>query len=76
MPHIPFVLDFAWGGVFSSTKDGLPYIGQASSKKNIFFSLGYGGNGIIFSLIAAETILAMISGQQPKAGELFSFNRT
>ncbi len=75
MPQIPFVLDFAWAGVFSSTRDGLPYIGKIPERDNTFFSLGYGGNGIVFSVIAAETITDMIRGKKNEAASLFAFNR-
>jgi len=75
MPSIPFVMDFAWAGVFGSTKDGLPYIGKLKEIKNTFFTLGYGGNGIVFSTIAAEIITDMIQGKKNKGEELFSFYR-
>lgn len=75
MPSIPFVMDFAWTGVFGSTKDGLPYIGQVKQKKNTFFTLGYGGNGIVFSTIAAEIITDLITGEKNDHAELFSFYR-
>jgi glycine/D-amino acid oxidase-like deaminating enzyme len=75
MPSIPFVMDFAWTGVFGSTKDGLPYIGKIKDRKNTFFTLGYGGNGIVFSTIAAEIITDMISGKTNEGEKLFSFYR-
>lgn len=49
-PHLPFKTDMAWCGTFSSTTDGLPYIGEWPGKKGMFFALGYGGNGITFTL--------------------------
>jgi len=75
MPGIPFVTDFAWTGVFSSTKDGLPYIGQVKERKNTFFTLGYGGNGIVFSVIAAEIIKDLLQGKKNEAAKMFSFYR-
>jgi glycine/D-amino acid oxidase-like deaminating enzyme len=51
-PDIPFETDFSWAGTFSETKNGLPYIGPYDNKR-ILFAMGYGGNGITFSVIAA-----------------------
>lgn len=74
-PEIPFVTDMSWGGTFSATADGLPYIGEYPNKPNMYFALGYGGNGITFSMIAAQVIANLISGKEDKRAQLFGFNR-
>jgi glycine/D-amino acid oxidase-like deaminating enzyme len=74
-PHLKFKPEFAWTGTFGSTKDGLPYIGEYDRLPNSYFALGFGGNGITFSLIAAEMITDLILGKENKDIELFSFNR-
>jgi FAD dependent oxidoreductase len=53
---------FAWSGAFDTTRDGLPLIGAVPGSKNIFAAFGYGGNGITFSLLAAELIGSLLSG--------------
>jgi glycine/D-amino acid oxidase-like deaminating enzyme len=75
MPHIPLKPDFSWAGAFASTKDGLPYIGSIPEHPNTHFALGFGGNGITFSVIAAEIIHDQILGKKNDNAELFSFNR-
>ena len=52
----------AWCGTFSTTKDGLPFIGTWPGTKHIFFDLGYGGNGITFSMIGAQIIRNTLQG--------------
>lgn len=74
-PHIPFKTEFSWTGTFGETKDGLPFIGNYSKLPNSYFTLGFGGNGITFSLIAAEIIRDEILGKVNKDSDLFSFNR-
>lgn len=74
-PEIPFKIDFKWGGAFASTKDGLPYIGTIPKFRNTYFALGYGGNGITFSMIGAQMISKVICGKKEPDLELFSFNR-
>ncbi len=75
MPHLEVKTDYSWAGAFAETKDGLPYIGQIPERKHTYFALGYGGNGITFSTIAAGMIRDMIMGKKNKHTNLFSFNR-
>jgi len=75
MPHIPVKVDFSWAGAFATTKDGLPYIGAIPQRPQTYFALGFGGNGITFSVIAAEIIRDMILGKQNENARLFTFNR-
>jgi glycine/D-amino acid oxidase-like deaminating enzyme len=74
-PSIPFKTEFSWAGIFGSTKDGLPYIGQYRNLRNSFFALGFGGNGITFSQVAGEIIASLIKGQKNKDADIFSFER-
>ena len=74
-PEIPFRIDFQWAGTFASTKDGLPYIGSIRQLPHTWFALGFGGNGITFSLLAAEQITAALSGKSDPDMNIFSFNR-
>jgi glycine/D-amino acid oxidase-like deaminating enzyme len=74
-PQIDFKTDFQWAGTFSTTKDGLPYIGSIPERPHTFFALGYGGNGITFSEIAAQLICEQLSGNRHPDIDLFSFDR-
>jgi glycine/D-amino acid oxidase-like deaminating enzyme len=74
-PEIPFKTDMAWCGTFSSTTDGLPYIGPWPDKKRLLFALGYGGNGITFSMIAAQVLRNLITGKKDERLKLFGFDR-
>jgi glycine/D-amino acid oxidase-like deaminating enzyme len=74
-PAINFKPDFEWAGTFCNTKDGLPYIGPIHQRPNTYFALGFGGNGITFSEIAAGIITDLLSGKQNKDAAIFSFTR-
>ncbi len=74
-PQLHFLPDFQWAGTFASTRDGLPYIGRIRQRPHTHFALGFGGNGITFSLIAAEMIRDHILGKKNPDQEIFSFNR-
>jgi glycine/D-amino acid oxidase-like deaminating enzyme len=74
-PSVPFKKEFSWAGVFGSTKDGLPFIGNYKKLSNSFFALGFGGNGITFSAIAANMLKDILAGRRNKDASLFSFER-
>ncbi len=74
-PDIPFKPEFNWAGTFGSTKDGLPFIGTYKPLTNSYFALGFGGNGITFSQLAANIICDEISGRVNNDKNIFSFNR-
>lgn len=73
-PEIELEVDFAWAGTFAETADGLPYIGTFDAP-NVHFAMGYGGNGITFSVIAAQIICDEIKGNSNQDRQLFSFDR-
>ncbi|MEO8406668.1 MAG: FAD-dependent oxidoreductase, partial [Chitinophagaceae bacterium] len=74
-PHIPFKTDFKWAGSFASTKDGLPYIGSIRQRPHTYFALGFGGNGITFSLLAGQIIRDILDQKKNEGADIFSFNR-
>lgn len=74
-PQIPFKTDFKWTGTFASTKDGLPYIGSIRQRPNTYFALGFGGNGITFSSIAANIIKDLLAGKKNNNAAIFKFDR-
>lgn len=66
---------FAWAGTFGETKDGLAYIGENAEMPNAYFALGYGGNGITYSMIAARIIADLYRGINNPDAQLFRFDR-
>lgn len=74
-PDLQFRSQFSWAGTFGSTKDGLPYIGVCPGKPYSYFALGFGGNGITFSVLAADYIAKEIREQNNHVPEIFRFNR-
>ncbi|MEZ4706360.1 MAG: FAD-binding oxidoreductase [Caldilineaceae bacterium] len=66
---------YTWAGVFGETKDGLAYIGPTEEMPNAYFALGYGGNGITYSMIAARIITDLYVGRRNDDAHLFRFDR-
>ncbi len=54
--------EFAWTGSFGSTATGLPLIRRLPRRPRMHAVLGYGGNGITYSRIAAELIASELDG--------------
>ena len=74
-PDITFKPEFAWSGTFGRTKDSLPFIGTYAKTPNTYYALGFGGNGITFSVIAAMMIRDFITGNKNSDANLFRFGR-
>ena len=74
-PEIDLNVAYSWAGTFGETKDGLAYIGETQKCPNSYFALGYGGNGITYSLIAAQIMRDLYTGRPNPDAEVFGFDR-
>lgn len=74
-PGVAFQPDFAWAGTFGESQDGLAYIGQLPERPSAYFALGYGGNGITFSVIAAQLLADLYRGRPNTDAQVFRFGR-
>jgi glycine/D-amino acid oxidase-like deaminating enzyme len=71
LPGRDIKLDYAWAGAFADSPTGLPYIAPAPDLEHCFAVLGCGGNGITFSVIAAEIVRAWAEGKTDPDAQLF-----
>lgn len=74
-PQIKLDVAYSWAGTFGETKDGLAYIGATEDFPHGYFALGYGGNGITYSMIAADIISDLLQGKPNSDAEIFRFDR-
>ena len=74
-PEIPFIQDYSWAGTFGETKDGLPYFGKIDPEKNEHYILGFGGNGITFSVMGMDAVINSINKTPHPYLEYYKFNR-
>ena len=68
-------IDFAWEGLFATTRDGLPYIGTHPRYPRQIFALGYGGNGMTFGFLAAEVLLRTVLNRATDVDRFLGFSR-
>lgn len=73
LPALDTQPEFAWAGSFGTTTTGLPIIGPVPRKPNVFAVMGYGGNGITWSRIAAELVTTALAGETDSGADLFGF---
>jgi glycine/D-amino acid oxidase-like deaminating enzyme len=74
-PSLAFRAAYAWSGTFAETTDGLPCIGPTRRGSKLLHALGYSGNGITFSQIAARILRDMCLGRSNADAALFAFDR-
>lgn len=63
--------EYRWAAAFGTTTTGLPLIGAVPGMKNVYAVMGFGGNGITFSQIAAEIVAAAVNGGKDPDADLF-----
>ena len=54
MPHADFTAEYAWAGSFGDSPTGIPAIGPVKRLPGCYAVLGFGGNGITFSMPPAR----------------------
>lgn len=60
-------IDYSWWGWVDVSHDMMPRIFQPDPAQSIFYALGYGGNGVMYSAQAGKRLAQLIAG---KGGEL------
>jgi len=67
---------YRWSSQFFESADGLPYIGHLPGHpENIFVATGFGGNGMVYSSVAALVLKEMVSTGKDQYHNIFSPNR-
>lgn len=75
LPMIDPTPVFSWAGSFGNSPVGTPTIGRVPKMPNCYAAMGYGGNGITFSMMAAQMLRGLITGTGDPDSDLVSFHR-
>lgn len=75
LPMIDAGADYSWSGSFGDSTTGTPTIGPIPRMPNCYAAMGYGGNGITFSMMAGQMLRGMITSVGDPDSDLVSFNR-
>lgn len=71
LPHVAFELDYGWAGAFGESATGLPSIGPVESMDHTWAVMGFGGNGITYSVIASQIVAAEVRGEPDPDADLY-----
>jgi glycine/D-amino acid oxidase-like deaminating enzyme len=71
LPGRRLEIDYAWAGAFADSPTGLPHIGEVPGMPNCLSVLGCGGNGITFSMVAAQLAQHWVAGRTDPDADLF-----
>lgn len=67
--------EYAYTAVFGESQDSLPYMGPIPRHKNLFLIAGVGGNGTVYSMMAARMALAWLRGEELSDYEMLRLGR-
>ena len=74
LPGLRFRIAYRWAGAFGESRTGLPFIDAVPGQPNCFAVMGFGGNGITYSKIAAEIVPTLIEGKPDPDADLYRFS--
>lgn len=72
LPGLDTAAAFSWAGCFGQSGTGLPAIGAVPGAPGCYAVMGFGGNGITFSAIAAQMLQRMVQGLPDPDSDLFA----
>jgi len=74
-PDSRFEVAYNWAGTFGESEDGLACIGEPPEWPGICFAVGFGGNGITMSVIAAKILVDHCLGRPNPDADIYRFDR-
>jgi taurine dehydrogenase large subunit len=63
-------IDYSWWGWVDVSHDMMPRVFRPDSAQQVFYALGYGGNGVSYSAQAGRHMAEMIAGKSFKMQDL------
>ncbi|SFA79590.1 MULTISPECIES: FAD-binding oxidoreductase [unclassified Bacillus (in: firmicutes)] len=75
-PMLPIKIAHAWGASFGESLDNLPFIGVHPGKKRLFYLLGYGGNGTVYSMLGSHILRDLILKRPNDGADIVSLTRS
>ena len=68
-------IEYKYCGAFASTKDNLGFLGTDPDNKKLWYCLGYGANGILFSILGGMMLSDLYLGKYNEDLKLFKVDR-
>ncbi|MDO7906309.1 FAD-dependent oxidoreductase [Paenibacillus sp. JX-17] len=74
-PALPIRIAYRWAAVFGESVDNLPFIGRHPYRQKLYYLLGYGGNGTVYSMLGSHILKDLISGRPNRDAEIVRLDR-
>ncbi|MBO9544603.1 FAD-binding oxidoreductase [Caulobacter sp.] len=71
LPDVDLEVDYSWAGAFGSSTTGLPSITPVEGIDHTWAVMGFGGNGITYSVIASQIVSTEIRGKLDQDADLY-----
>lgn len=71
LPDLDFDLDYRWAGAFGESVTGLPSIAPVPDMDHAWAVMGFGGNGITYSVIASQIVSSALRGKPDPDADLY-----
>jgi glycine/D-amino acid oxidase-like deaminating enzyme len=71
LPDVAFEIDYGWAGAFGESATGLPSIAPIKGMDHTWAVMGFGGNGITYSVIASQIVAAEVRGERAPDADLY-----
>ncbi|HWQ88009.1 FAD-binding oxidoreductase [Brevundimonas sp.] len=71
LPQVEFEIDYSWAGAFGESSTGLPSIVPVPDMDHAWAVMGFGGNGITYSVIASQVVSAALRGGADPDADLY-----
>ncbi|MCQ6558841.1 NAD(P)/FAD-dependent oxidoreductase [Paenibacillus mendelii] len=74
-PSCQAPLAYEWNATFGESRDNLPFIGKDPAWPGVYYCLGYGGNGTVYSMIASQLVTDQIRGIDHPLADIVRLDR-
>ncbi|MFC4779585.1 NAD(P)/FAD-dependent oxidoreductase [Paenibacillus sp. GCM10023252] len=74
-PELNSSLAYEWSATFGESVDGLPFIGKDPERDGVYYCLGYGGNGTVYSMLGSQIIRDAIQGKTHPLASIVRLDR-
>ena len=71
LPKVEVEVDYVWAGAFGESATGLPHIAPVEGLDHAWAVMGFGGNGITYSVIASQVVAAALRGGKDPDADLY-----
>ena len=75
VPGLDTKVEFVWEAVFGESSDELPFIGEDPEQERLYYCLGFGGNGTVYSMAGAKIITDLLQNRKNPYSEIVKLDR-